>query len=164
MLHIFNLCHIPSVICLSPHIPAMLKGLLKLDPNISANCSSSTAGRLHSTAPSLEQCQWRWQILYCRKLYSYLPSSCRIQASPITYLFLLVPCHIHLVNLILLPCCTLHGRFCILLRKFPFYLLDALEKIHHQSACKNHKNKNNTCNTRMSIFQLVASLKNGLKS
>ena len=84
--------------------------------------------RLNSTAPSLGQCQWRWQILYCRKSYSYLPSSCRIQANPIIYLFLPVPCHIHLVNLILLSRCMLHGRFCILLRKFPFYLLDAPEK------------------------------------
>ena len=150
--------------CLPPHIPVTLRGLSNLDPNTSANCSSSAAGRLHSTAQSLGQCQCRWQILYCRKSYSYLPSSCRIQASPVTYLFLLVPCHIHLVNLILLPCCTLHGRFCILLGKFPFYLLDTLEKIHHQFACKYHKNKNNACNTCKSRFQLVASLKNGLKS
>jgi hypothetical protein len=42
-------------------------------------------------------------------------------------------------------------------------LLDTLEKIHHQFACKNHKNKNNACNTRNSRFQIVASLKNSLK-
>jgi hypothetical protein len=127
--------------CPPPHSPVMLTGLLSLDPITSANCSSSAAGRLHSKTPSLEQCQWRWQIMYCTKSYSYLPSSCRIQTSPIIYLFLLVPCHIHLASLILLPCCTLHGRFCIVLRKFPFYLLDAPEKIHHQSTCKNHKIK-----------------------
>jgi len=148
--------------CLSPHIPVTLTGLLNLilicQPTALLLLLVDIIPRLRlwgSANGGDKYC--------CRKSYSYLPLSCRIQTSPIIYLFLLVPCHINLVNLILLLCCILHGRFCILLRKFSFYLLDALEKIHHQSACKNHKNKNNACNTRKSRFQLVASLKNGLK-
>lgn len=165
MQYMFSLCHILILYHVPPtSYPSDIDRSLKLDPNMSANCCSSAAGRLHSTAEPLGQGQWRWEILCCRKSYSCLPLSCRIRVSPIIYLFLLVLCHIHLVNLILLLCCTLHGRFCMFLRKFPFYLLDALEKMHHQPACKNHKNKNNTCNTRKSRFQLVASLKNGLKS